>query len=149
VSTPAVSFAISQYTVTSDAIGYTYEEGGHKFYVLTFPTADATWVYDATMPAGLNWHQRPSYDPYAQKFHRHRSNCFMNFAGMRVVGDYQNGALYQLTRAVQNDAGWPLLSRRRSPYVWNKESRERVFLSSLQVDFAPGQGNRDWEQSTG
>ena len=84
--------------------------------MLLLPTADATWVYDATMPPPLAWHQRLSYDPYAALFHRHRSNCYMNFGGMRIVGDYQNGALYQLTRAVQNDAGWPILARRRSPY---------------------------------
>jgi hypothetical protein len=65
----------------------------------------------------------------------------MNFGGMRVVGDYQNGALYQMTRSAFTDAGWPILARRRSPYIWNKESRERVFMHSLQIDFAPGQGN--------
>jgi hypothetical protein len=140
VSTPAVSNAIAQYLMTSDALAYTYEEGSHEFYVLIFPTADATWVYDATMPPEMAWTQRLSYDPYADQYHRHRSNCFMNFAGMRVVGDYQNGALYQLTRNAYTDAGWPIKARRRSPYIWNKENRERVFMASLQVDFAPGQG---------
>lgn len=140
VSTPAVSDAIATYTTTSDAQAYVYQEDTHEFYVLTFPTADRTWVYDASMPLELAWTQRLSYDPYASAFHRHRSNCFMNFAGMRIVGDYQNGALYQMTRAVQNDAGWPLFSRRRAPHIWDKENRERVHLSSLQVDFAPGQG---------
>lgn len=140
VSTPAVSDAIAQYTTTSDAIGYSYQEDGHGFYVLTFPTADRTWVYDASVPPEYAWTQRLSYDPYAAQFHRHRSNCFMNFAGMRVVGDYQSGSLYQLTRAVQNDAGWPLFARRRAPHVWDPENRERVHMSSLQVDFAPGQG---------
>lgn len=140
VSTPAVTDAISQYTVTSDAIGYTYQEDTHSFYVLIFPTANRTWVYDASMPLELAWTQRLAYDPYAAQFHRHRSNCFMNFAGMRVVGDFQNGALYQLTRAAQNDAGWPLYARRRSPHIWNKENRERVHMQSLQVEFAPGQG---------
>jgi hypothetical protein len=140
VSTPAVSSAINQYTVTSDAIGYTYQESTHEFYVLIFPTADATWVYDASMPPELAWTQRLSYDPYADKFHRHRSNCYMNFNGMRIVGDYQNGSIYQMTRAAYTDAGWPIKARRRSPYIWNKENRERVFMASLQVDFAPGQG---------
>jgi hypothetical protein len=140
VSTPAVSNAIAQYTVTDDAIAYTYAEGGHEFWVLIFPTADATWVYDATMPPAFAWTQRLSYDPYTQQYHRHRSNCYMNFGGMRIVGDYQNGALYQLTRNAYTDAGWPILARRRSPYIWSKESRERVFMSSLQIDFAPGQG---------
>jgi hypothetical protein len=140
VSTPAVSDAIAQYPITSDAIGYTYQDDTHEFYVLTFPAADRTWVYDASMPPELAWHQRLSYDPYAAAFHRHRSNCYMNFAGMRIVGDYQNGSLYQLTRSAYTDAGWPILARRRSPHIWDKESRGRVFMSSLQVDFAPGQG---------
>lgn len=140
VTTPAVSDEIATYTTTADAIGYTYQEDTHEFYVLNFPTADRTWVYDASMPPELAWHRRLSYDPYAAQFHRHRSNCFMNFAGVRIVGDYQNGAIYQLTRSVQNDAGWPLYGRRRAPMIWDKETRGRVFMSSLQVDFVPGQG---------
>jgi len=139
VSTPAVSNAFSQYAVTSDAVAYTYEDGGHSFYVLTFPTADVTWCYDASVPAELAWTQRLSYDPYAQSYHRHRGNCYMNFAGMRIVGDYQNGALYQLTRAAYTDAGWPILARRRSPYVWDKSNRARFTMSMLQLEFAPGQ----------
>lgn len=141
VSTPAISDAIAQYTTTSDAIGYTYQEDTHEFYVLTFPTADKTWVFDASVPLEFAWHQRPSYDPYAQAFHRHRSNCYMNFAGMRIVGDYQNGALYQLTRSAYTDAGWPLLAKRRAPYIWDKDARSRVFMGSLQIEFAPGQGS--------
>lgn len=141
VSTFAVSDAIASYAVTSDAIGYVYQEDGHEFYVLTFPTADRTWVYDSSMPLELAWHQRLSYDPYAAAMHRHRSNCYMNLAGMRVVGDYQNGALYQMTRAVQNDAGWPMLRRRRSPYIWDKDNRERAHVMSLQIEFAQAVGH--------
>lgn len=136
VSTPAFSAEVATYPITSDAIGYTYLEDTHEFYVLTFPTADVTWVYDSQ--TGL-MHKRLSYDPYSQKFHRHRSNCFMNFAGMRIVGDYQCGAIYQLTRSVQNDAGWPLLGKRRAPHIWDKGPRGRVFMASLQVDFRVGQ----------
>lgn len=140
VTTAAVSDALASYPYTADAIGYVYQEDTHEFYVLSFPTADRTWVYDASMPMELAWHERLSYDPYASRFHRHRSNCYMNFAGMRIVGDYQNGALYQLTRAVQNDAGWPLYRRRRTPYLWNKEDRQRTHMQSLQVEFSQGQG---------
>ena len=140
VSTPAVSNAITQLTYQEDAFGYTYQYDGHEFYVLTFPTADVTWVYDGTLPPAMAWHQRPSYDPYAQQFHRNRSNAYMQFAGMRIVGDYQNGTLYQLTRNAYSDAAWPLIAIRRSPFVWD-QSRTRVFTASLQVDFAPGVGN--------
>lgn len=141
VSTPAVSNAIAKYAYTADAFGYTYQEDTHSFYVLTFPTADRTWVYDASMPPELAWTQRLSYDPYQQQFHRHRSNCIMNFAQMRIVGDYQNGVLYQLTRNSYSDGPWPLLARRRAPHIWAAEDRRRVFMGSLQADFAPGVGN--------
>lgn len=138
VSTPSFGDEVAMYPVTDDAIGYTYQEDTHEFYVLTFPTADVTWVYDGQ--SGL-LHKRASYDPYARKFHRHRSNCFMNFAGMRIVGDYQNGAIYQLTRNSYTDAGWPLLAKRRAPHIWDKGQRGRVFMQSLQLDFNVGQGN--------
>lgn len=138
VSTAAFGDEVATYPITSDAIGYTYQEDTHEFYVLTFPTADVTWVYDGQSKL---MHKRPSYDPYAQAFHRHRSNCFMNFAGMRIVGDYQCGAIYQLTRKAQTDAGWPLLAKRRAPHVWDKGQRGRVFIASLEVEFGTGQGN--------
>ena len=138
VSTPAFGDEVGTYAVTSDAIGYTYQEDTHEFYVLTFPTADVTWVYDAQSKL---LHKRPSYDPYAQQFHRNRSNCYMNFAGMRIVGDYQSGCIYQLTRTAYTDAGWPLLAKRRSPHIWDEGQRGRVFMASLQIDFTPGVGN--------
>jgi hypothetical protein len=142
ISTPAISHAIAQFPVTSDAIGYTYQEDGHEFYMLIFPSADRCYCYDASLPPEYAWHQRLSYDPYAGQFHRHRSNAYMNFAGMRIVGDYQNGSLYQLTRASYTDAGWPILARRRTPHIWNKENRERVFMASLQVDIALSVANQ-------
>jgi hypothetical protein len=138
VSTPAFAAEVAQYATTDDAIGYTYQEDTHEFYVLLFPTADTCWVYDGQ--SGL-LHKRLSYDPYAKAFHRHRSNCFMNFGGMRIVGDYQNGALYQLTRNAYTDAGWPLLAKRRAPHIWDKGERGRVFMASLQLDFNVGVGN--------
>jgi hypothetical protein len=138
VSNPSFGNEVATYATTDDAIAYTYQEDTHEFYVLIFPTADTCWVYDGQ--SGL-LHKRLSYDPYAKAFHRHRSNCFLNFAGMRIVGDYQNGAIYQLTRNSYTDAGWPLLSKRRAPHIWDKGQRGRVFMSSLQLDFNVGVGN--------
>src|SRR3974390_271018 len=138
VSDAAFGDEVATYPITSDAIGSTYQEDAHLFYVLTFPTADVTWVCDSQ--SGM-LHKRPSYDPYAQLFHRHRSTCFMNFQGLRIRGDYQNGALYQLTRSAYTDAGWPILAQRRSPHVWDKGQRGRVAMYSLQADWYPGVGN--------
>lgn len=137
VSTPAVSWALNQYDVVSDAIGYTYTEEGHEFYVLIFPTADTTWVYDLT--TGY-WHQRASFDPTTGQFHRQRINCLVNFAGLRVGGDYANGKIYQQSRKFFADDQYPLVALRRSPHVWDKADRNRVINARLQIEFYPGAG---------
>jgi len=48
ISTNAVEYAIQSYGNITDAIGYTYQQDGHPFYVLVFPSAEATWVYDVS-----------------------------------------------------------------------------------------------------
>jgi hypothetical protein len=137
ISTPAIDYEIAQYPVVSDAIGYAYEEGGELFYMLTFPTADVTWCFDFTSQL---WHQRASYDPVGGVFHRHRSNFYMDFGDVRLVGDYQTGQIHQMSRAFFTDAGNPLRCVRRTPHVWAKGMRERLFFAQLQVEFTPGVG---------
>lgn len=137
LSTHAIEAAIASYPLVSDAIGYAYQDQGHLFYVLTFPTADVTWVFDASSG---KWHRRASFDDVTGVFHRHRSNCYMDMQNLRLVGDYQTGQIHQMTRTVYTDAGEPLVCLRRLPHIWNKENRERVFHSQIQIEFAPGVG---------
>ena len=137
LSTHAVEHAISGYPLVSDCIGYAYIEEGHLFSVLTFPTADVTWVYDF---ASELWHQRASYDPVAGVFHRHKGNAYMDFGDVRIVGDYSNGNIYQMSRQFYTDAGGVIRAVRRTPHVWSRGNRERLFFSQLQVEFTPGVG---------
>lgn len=143
ISTRAIEHQISQYPLVSDAVGYTYEEEGHLFYVLTFPTADKTWVYDVS--SGM-WHERASYDPVTGVFHRHKSSGFINYQNIRMVGDFQHQLGYQMSRVYYSDGGTnpeaatPLIALRRCPHLWSKENRERIFHSSLQIEFSPGVG---------
>jgi hypothetical protein len=137
ISTRAVEYEISTYPLVSDAFGYTYEEGGHLFYVLQFPTADKTWVFDTTTE---QWHERASFDDTSGLFHRNRSNCFMNFQNLRIVGDNQNGFLQQMSREFFDDAGEPLVALRRAPHLWSRENRKRLFHAKVQIEFRPGVG---------
>lgn len=137
ISTRAVEAAITSYPLISDAIGFVYEEEGHLFYVLTFPTADKTWVYD---DSSKMWHQRASFDPVTATFHRFKGNCFANYQNIRMVGDFQAQSGYQMSRQFYVDGDTPLIAARRCPHLWSKENRERLFHSSLQVEFAPGVG---------
>jgi hypothetical protein len=136
VSTHAVEYAIAQYGNLADAIAYTYQQEGHAFYVLTFPTGNATWVYDVATGA---WHERAGWDNGA--FMRHRSNCQCNFGGNIVVGDYENGNIYRFNLDVFADNGgiqkW-LRSWRALPTGQN--DLKRTAHHSLQLDCQSGVG---------
>ncbi len=136
ISQHGVERALTSYPLVADAFGYSYEEEGHLFYVLTLPTADATWVWDSNS----TWHERASYDENTGQFHRERPNCFANFQNLRLVGDYQSGQIHRMSRQVYTDAGEPLISIRRCPHVWSREDRKRNFNSALQIEFSPGVG---------
>ena len=138
VSTHAIEYAIAQYGNISDAIGYTYQQEGHAFYVLTFPSANATWVYDVATQA---WHERAGWNTAIGQFTRHRSNCQCNFNGNTVVGDYENGNIYTLDLNVYADNGgiqkW-LRSWRALPTGQN--NLKRTAQHSLQLDCESGTG---------
>lgn len=141
ISTHAVEWQIQQYGVLNDAIGYSYQQDGHLYYMLTFPTANATWCYDATTNA---WHERAGWD--GVRFVRHRSNCQVNFNGEILVGDWFNGYLYAFDPDVYSDNDqaqrW-LRSWRALPTGQNNLKRTAHHL--LQLDCESGVGNSDSE----
>ncbi|CAJ0710706.1 hypothetical protein ACPCHQ_17060 [Ralstonia thomasii] len=134
ISTHAIEEQISGYGTVSDAIGYCYQQEGHPFYVLTFPTADATWVFD--IGNGL-WHERASMDG-AGMLHRDISNCQAVAYGVNVVGDYQNGNLYKLDQSTFTDNGNAVPRIRSFPTLDIED--KRVIYEKLTLDFQTGIG---------
>ena len=143
ISTHAIEYAIAQYGNISDAIAYTYQQEGHAFYVLTFPTGNATWVYDVSTQA---WHERAGW--VNGVFTRHRSNCQCNFVGNTIVGDFENGNIYKLSLDVYADNGgiqkW-LRSWRALPTGQN--NLKRTAHHSLQLNCESGVGLNDGQGS--
>ena len=136
ISTHAVEWQIQQYADMSDAIGYTYQQDGHSFYVLIFPQADTTWVYDVATQA---WHERAGLN--SGNFTRHRSNCQAFFQGKVLVGDYENNNVYSLDLTDFSDNGSPqkwLRSWRALPPGQN--NLKRSAQHSLQLDLETGVG---------
>lgn len=79
ISTHAVETQLAKYSTVADAIGFVYQQEGHVFYMLAFPSGDATWCVDLTdsQLAGIPlWHQRAAFDEATGLFHRHWSNCY-------------------------------------------------------------------------
>ena len=136
VSTHAIEYAIAQYGNISDALAYTYQQEGHSFYVLIFPSANATWVYDVSTQM---WHERAGFQNGA--FTRHRSNCQCNFEGNTVVGDFENGNVYTFDLDVYADNGnpqkWLRSWRALAP---GQNNLKRTSHHSLQLDAETGVG---------
>ena len=143
ISTHAVEFAIQSYANISDAVAYTYQQEGHAFYVLIFPSANTTWVYDVSTSA---WHERAGFS--AGTFTRHRSNCHCNFANTSLVGDFENSNIYAFDLDIYADNGgvqkW-LRSWRALPT--GKNNLKRSAQHSLQLDAEAGVGLLDGQGS--
>jgi hypothetical protein len=136
VSHDGIEKAIQGYSDISDARAYAYQQEGETFYVLTFPSANATWVYG--LKAGM-WHERAWRDPDTTALNRHRSHCHMLWAGLHVVGDWENGNLYALDLDCFDDDGDPLLALRSSPHVADGDYH-RIRFHGIQVDVEAGVG---------
>lgn len=132
VSNHATENAWQNYSTVTDAIAYSYQDRGHLFYVLYFPTGNATWIYDAA--TGM-WHERSFLDPITGKFSAHRSQCHVFAFGKHLVGDWASGNIYQMSINFADDSGNEIQRMRRAPHISSEE--EWIFHSQLQVDLEP------------
>jgi hypothetical protein len=123
-----------------NAIAYGYQEAGHTFYVLNFPslalggsqpTQGATWVYDVS--TGM-WHERGVWNgaSYDAQWCWHHVYVF----GNHLVGDHRNGKIYAQSLAFPDDAGTPKRWMRTTPHIGNE--LQRVRYNHLYIDAEPG-----------
>lgn len=141
ISTFAIEQVLSTYPTVSDAIGFTYQQEGHTFLVMSFPSANATWVYDESMQL---WHQRAWCDNNGN-LNRHRANLGCNVYNKNVIGDWQNGNLYalDLNTYVDNvdghganpDGSYAIQRIRSFPHLLNQSKRVsyKQFVADMDV----------------
>jgi len=133
ISTHAVENTLTGQTI-SDAVAWTYQLEGHEVYVVSFPTIDITWAYDATTTMWHKW----LYNDNNNVYHRCRGNCAALFQGNVLVGDYANGIIYKLDRNNYTDNGQPIKRLRRAPHIVT--DLQRQYFDELQIQFQPGVG---------
>lgn len=97
ISDDDMNYQINSLSRTDDAIGSIYRRFGRTFYVLTFPAADKTFVFD--IGKELAFH-RKSWD-----LGRWRGAGIGHIAGATFVGDFENGRIYQFSDAVYDENG--------------------------------------------
>jgi hypothetical protein len=146
VSTHAIEQVWATYSTVADAIGFSYELDGHELWQLTFPSGDATWVYDRTASLQFGkpmWHERNSWDQVTMAYHRFRGVCHAYVWGKHWVGDFatvgpQAGMIYELDSDIYSDNGQPIQRQRTFPHLCAE--RLRQFFSKFQVDMETAQG---------
>lgn len=133
ISTHAVENTLQNQYI-DDAVAWTYQLEGHEIYVVSFPTLDLTWAYDATTQMWHKWLWVDSDNVY----HRHRGNCSALFQGLVIVGDHTNGKLYELSKQVYTDDGNEIRRVRRAPHL--VADLQRQYFDEFQIQFQPGVG---------
>lgn len=171
VSNFALEYAMSTYARVDDAVAFPYQERGHTFYQITFPSAilpggvfwdsgvkwdspgvywdqpvttsqlGATWALD--LSNGL-WHQRDYIDPRLGVPGQVRGWCHAYAFGRHLVGDYENGNIYDQSLDYFTDYYNPtdatkvnrIRRLRRAPHI-NKEHR-RIFYPGFELHIQQG-----------
>lgn len=134
ISTPPINEAMERYSTVADAYAYTYREGDNQFYVITFPTAGATWAYDTKMDM---WHQRSIAGG------TDLPTAYVNWQGNHVVGDSSGNLLVMsqnYSTYYQSSNGKDIaMNRVRTCQHLNAEGKT-MFINELWIDMQQGGG---------
>lgn len=144
VSDSGVEYAISTYSLydQQNAEAFSWIDGTHIFYAISFPQAGATWVFDASTQ---QWHERLYY--FNGAYGRYRPRVYAYAFGMDIGGDYASGTLYQMdpnskvdAPAIATPAGAPVPLRRERicPYVSDSMKNDRYNRLTLDMDTGIG-----------
>jgi hypothetical protein len=115
ISTFALDREIQAMRKTDDAFGFGYNYAGHHFYVITFPSADKTFVYD--FDTGT-WHNRSTRDALLDIDHFWFPVFAHQFNGQVYLGNYENNCLMKVVPNKHTEwDGRPIRRLRRSPII--------------------------------
>jgi hypothetical protein len=133
ISTHAIEQAIRGYENISNASGYSYQSGGHTFYVLHFD--EATWVFDTSTRL---WHERAYSNAGTLERHRSQYCAFIPSQRVHIVSDYETNEIYTMDEDTNSDDGDEIIRLRAAPHL--SSGTTRAFYSKLQLDMETGIG---------
>lgn len=135
VSTMAIELKISESTNVSESYSWVYHERGHAFYVLQVKGVRTTLVLDVS--TGL-WHERMYRNPLNNQEEQHKGVCHIFFNNMHLIGDRENGNVYQMSLDLFDDAGDAMVKIRISPHL--SQERRLITHAQFELDMETGVG---------
>lgn len=137
ISNRGIEHQINNLDRIDDAFAYTYQKNGHTFYVLTFPTDNKTFVYDASIQdSEAAWHMRETY-----QMGRDRAACYAFAFNKHLIGDFSSGYIYELDSETHLDGGLPIRWSRTCPHIIN--DYKRLKHKQVVLNFETGVGLED------
>ena len=136
ISTVAQEQAWQNYSTVDDAYAWSYQEEGHQFYVVNFPSAPGNgkcFVYDDK--EGL-WHQRSFTFSGSQTLPIPSVHTHNPLVGGHIVGDRGAGKCYVMSRSYYTDLGNSIQRKRTAPHVFGASGRNRFHRFVLDTNTA-------------
>lgn len=131
LSTVDFDSIINNYATTADASGYSYMLGGHPMYVLNFPTAGKSWLYDGSTG------EFTALKSFGST--RHNAEFSFPFLGNTILADATDGKLYKLRPNVYTDNGASIERELVSENIANPDL-SNIDLDCLRLDMEVGVG---------
>lgn len=102
ISTRGIEQVIQSMSVYTDCQAYTYAQNGHSFYVMQFPTASRTFVFDTTTSS---WHERTKLLKSTGAYVRWDGMYATSNFDKVIIGDIGTSEIYSLDPMYfQNDS---------------------------------------------
>jgi len=137
VSTP-FDKVIQGLSSISDTLGDLCEINGRTFYVLSFPTAGKTFIYDYALK---NWFEWCYWNSATATYDRWLGNCvcYAKDWNTWLVGSRVDGKIYTMSPTIYTDDGNPIRTLRRTAHVdYGTMARKRSNSVSLRLKRGTG-----------
>ncbi len=136
ISDHALEFSIDNFPTVADCIGDAYDDEGHVFLILSFPSADTTWAFDFSTK---QWAQRGTWisEDNAFTYWRPVFHCFS--FNKHLMADRESGVIYEMAHGFGLDVDGREIRRvRRAPAINNEHLKLRYAKLELLVESGLG-----------
>ena len=149
ISTPSIDWKIQNYRVVNDAYGFSFNQDGHAFYLITFPTENVTWLADLTVRDEEGY---PSWTNMSMlNGDRLMASCHTYFLpnGVHLVGNNSGPEILRFSTQIYTNFGGydnngnPVaqdIKRTRIGPTFYLSNYNRFFIHKFEADFEGGVG---------
>lgn len=133
ISTTDLDYIMSQLATVSDGVGMVYEVGKHKFYQLTFPIANRSFLFDCSTRL---WSETQTGASVTAS--RHWGNLSTYYAGGVVISDYATNQIYKMSDTAYTDNGQTIVREVTTRHLLSDFNRIRISLLYLDMETGVG-----------